>query len=162
MKNKMKDYPIVITQIAISNWDWSPAFDEQIAETMKTTQQVKIAEQELQITQQEAQKQIKEAQAEQEAIIIRANAEKEKATIEAQTALEVAQLQAEAKKVEADALAYYNQKVSENLEVELELKKLEVEKARVEKWNGQYVSTYQYGPIPVTQGSLLGTSTLGE
>ena len=82
--------------------------------------------------------------------------------IEAETALEVAQLQAEAKKVEADALAYYNEKVAENLEVELELKKLEVEKARVEKWNGQYVSTYQYGPIPVTQGSLLGTSTVGE
>ena len=159
LKNKMKDYPIVITQIAISNWDWSPAFDEQIAETMKTTQQVKIAEQELQITEQEAQKQIKEAAAEQEAMVIRANAEKEKAMIEAQTALEVAQLQAEAKKVEADALAYYNQKVAENLEVELELKKLEVEKARVEKWNGQYVSTYQYGPIPVTQGSLLGTGT---
>ena len=155
LKNKMRDYPIVITQIAISNWDWSPAFDEQIAETMKTTQQVKIAEQELQITQQEA-------QAEQEAIVIRANAEKEKAMIEAETALEVAQLQAEAKKVEADALAYYNEKVAENLEVELELKKLEVEKARVEKWNGQYVSTYQYGPIPVTQGSLLGTSTVGE
>ena len=159
LKSKMKDYPIVITQIAISNWDWSPAFDEQIAETMKTTQQVKIAEQELQITEQEAQKQIKEAAAEQEAMVIRANAEKEKAMIEAQTALEVAQLQAEAKKVEADALAYYNQKVAENLEVELELKKLEVEKARVEKWNGQYVSTYQYGPIPVTQGSLLGTGT---
>lgn len=159
LKNKMKDYPIVITQIAISNWDWSPAFDEQIAETMKTTQQVKIAEQELQITQQVAQKQIKEAAAEQEAMIIRANAEKEKATIEAQTALEVAQLQAEAKKVEADALAYYNQKVAENLEVELELKKLEVEMTRVEKWNGQYVSTYQYGPIPVTQGSLMGTTT---
>ena len=159
LKSKMKDYPIVITQIAISNWDWSPAFDEQIAETMKTTQQVKIAEQELQITEQEAQKQIKEAAAEQEAMVIRANAEKEKAMIEAQTALEVAQLQAEAKKVEADALAYYNQKVAENLEVELELKKLEVEKARVEKWNGQYVSTYQYGPIPVTQDSLLGTGT---
>ena len=82
--------------------------------------------------------------------------------IEAETALEVAQLQAEAKKVEADALAYYNEKVAENLEVELELKKLEVEKARVEKWNGQYVSTYQYGAIPVTQGSLLGTGTVGE
>ncbi len=156
LTTKMSSYPIVITQIAISNWDWSPAFDEQIAETMKTTQQVKIAEQELQITQQESQKQIKEAQAEQEAIIIRANAEKEKSLVAAETALEVAKLEAEAKKVAADALAYYNQKIAENLEVEIELRKIEVEKERVEKWNGQYVSTYQYGPIPVTQGSLLG------
>ena len=29
-------------------------------------------------------------------------------------------------------------------------------KRLVNKWNGQYVSTYQYGPIPVTNGSLLG------
>ncbi len=156
LTKKMSSYPIEITQIAISNWDWSPAFDEQIAETMKTTQQVKIAEQELQITQQEAQKQIKEAQAEQEATIIKANAEKEKQLLEAQTKLEVAKLEAEAQKVKADAEAYYNEKISENLEVELQLRKLEVESERINKWNGQYVSTYQYGPIPVTSGSLLG------
>lgn len=156
LTNKMSSYPIEITQIAISNWDWSQAFDEQIAETMKTTQQVKIAEQELQITQQEAQKQIKEAQAEQEATIIKANAEKEKQLLEAQTKLEVAKLEAEAQKVRADAEAYYNEKISENLEVELSLREIEVEKMRVEKWNGQYVSTYQYGPLPVTTGSLLG------
>ncbi len=159
LTSKMSIYPIVINQIAISNWDWSPAFDEQIAETMKTTQQVKIAEQELQITEQEAQKQIKEAQAEQEATIIRANAEKEKALIEAQTKLETAKLEAEAKKVQADAEAYYNQKLSENLEVELALRELEVKTKEIEKWDGKYVSTYQYGPIPVTSGSLIGPST---
>ncbi len=159
LTSKMSIYPIVINQIAISNWDWSPAFDEQIAETMKTTQQVKIAEQELQITEQEAQKQIKEAQAEQEATVIRANAEKEKALIEAQTKLETAKLEAEAKKVQADAEAYYNQKLSENLEVELALRELEVKTKEIEKWDGKYVSTYQYGPIPVTSGSLIGPST---
>ncbi len=159
LTSKMSIYPIVINQIAISNWDWSLAFDEQIAETMKTTQQVKIAEQELQITEQEAQKQIKEAQAEQEATVIRANAEKEKALIEAQTKLETAKLEAEAKKVQADAEAYYNQKLSENLEVELALRELEVKTKEIEKWDGKYVSTYQYGPIPVTNGSLIGPST---
>ncbi len=158
LTSKMSIYPIVINQIAISNWDWSPAFDEQIAETMKTTQQVKIAEQELQITTQEAQKQIKEAQAEQEATIIRANAEKEKALIEAETKLETAKLEAEAKKVKADAEAYYNSKLAENLEVELALRELEVKSEEIEKWDGKYVSTYQYGPIPVTSGSLLGPS----
>ena len=159
LTSKMSIYPIVINQIAISNWDWSPAFDEQIAETMKTTQQVKIAEQELQITTQEAQKQIKEAQAEQEATIIRANAEKEKALIEAETKLETAKLEAEAKKVAADAEAYYNSKLAENLEVELALRELEVKSEEIEKWDGKYVSTYQYGPIPVTSGSLLGPSS---
>lgn len=156
LRSKMSIYPVVINQIAISNWDWSPAFDEQIAETMKTTQQVKIAEQELQITTQEAQKQIKEAQAEQEATIIRANAEKEKALIEAQTKLETAKLEAEAQKVKADAEAYYNRKLSENLEVELALRELEVRAKEIEKWDGRYVSTYQYGPIPLSEGSLLG------
>lgn len=159
LTSKMSIYPIVINQIAISNWDWSPAFDEQIAETMKTTQQVKIAEQELQITQQEAQKQIKEAQAEQEATIIRANAEKEKALILAETKLESAKLEAEAKKVTADAEAYYNQKIAENLEVELKLRELEVKSQEIEKWDGRYVSTYQYGPIPLSNGSLLRPSS---
>lgn len=159
LTGKMSIYPIVINQIAISNWDWSPAFDEQIAETMKTTQQVKIAEQELQITQQEAQKQIKEAQAEQEATIIRANAEKEKALIEAETKLETAKLEAEAKKVAADAEAYYNQKISQNLEVELSLRELEVKEKEIEKWDGRYVSTYQYGPIPLTSGSLISPTS---
>lgn len=153
---KMNAYPIIISQVAISNWDWSAEFDAQISETMRTTQQVKIAEQELQITQQEAQKQIKEAEAEKEAALIKANAEKEQALIKAETELETAKLNAEAQKVEADAIAYYNQKVAENLEVELQLRKLENEAAEIEKWNGQYVSTYQYGTIPVTTGSLMG------
>lgn len=156
---KMASYPIIISQIAISNWDWSAEFDAQIAETMKTTQQVKIAEQELQITQQEAQKQIKEAEAEKEAALIKANAAKEQALIKAETELETAKLNAEAQKVEADALAYYNQKVAENLEVELALKELEVRSQEIEKWNGQYVSTYQYGTIPVSSGSLIGPGT---
>ena len=156
LTSKMRAYPIIIDQVAISNWDWSQAFDDQIAETMRTTQQVKIAEQELQITQQEAQKQIKEAEAEKEAALIKANAEKEQALIAAQTALETAKLEAEAKRVTADAEAYYNSKLAENLEVEIALRELEVRSEEISKWDGRYVSTYQYGPIPVTNGSLLG------
>ena len=47
----------------------------------------------------------------------------------------------------------------ENLEVELALRELEVKSEEIEKWDGKYVSTYQYGPIPVTSGSLLGPSS---
>ena len=36
------------------------------------------------------------------------------------------------------------------MELELKLKQLEIEKLRVEKWNGVYVSTNNYGPIPVS------------
>ena len=169
LKSKMASYPIVISQVTISNWNWSQAFDDQIDETMKATQRVKIAEQELQITEQEAQKQIKEAEAEKEATLIKANAEKEttlikanaekeKALIKAQTDLETAKLEAEAKKVAADAEAYYNAKLSENLEVELALRELEVRSEEIAKWDGKYVSTYQYGTIPVTSGSLIGPS----
>lgn len=156
LKSKMSSYPVVISQVTISNWNWSQAFDDQIDETMKATQRVKIAEQELQITEQESQKQIKEAEAEKEATLIKANAEKERALIKAQTDLETAKLEAEAKKVAADAEAYYNAKLAENLEVELALRELEVKSEEIAKWDGKYVSTYQYGTIPVTSGSLIG------
>ena len=36
-----------------------------------------------------------------------------------------------------------------NMELEIALKELEIEKLRVEKWNGVYVPINNYGPIPV-------------
>lgn len=37
------------------------------------------------------------------------------------------------------------------MELEIELKKLEIEKIKAEKWNGQYVPINNYGPIPVSR-----------
>ena len=43
------------------------------------------------------------------------------------------------KKLEADALAYYNSKVAQNYNVEIKLKELEIELTRAERWDGRSV-----------------------
>jgi len=145
LNKKIEQYPILLTQVTISNWDWPDSFDQQIGETMKRAQQVKQAEQELLITEQNAQKQIKEAEA------------KKKATeVEADANLIKAQKQAEATKVEADAIAYKNAKLAQNISVEIKMKELEIEMERIKKWNGEYVPTNNYGPIPIQAGAIKG------
>ena len=41
LSQKLSEYPIEVTQLTISNWDWSDDFDKQIKETMNRTQQVR-------------------------------------------------------------------------------------------------------------------------
>lgn len=145
LKNKVTKYPIEITQITVSNWDWPDSFDKQIAETMAKMQQVKQAQQDLLITEQKSQKQIKESAAKKQATII-----------DAEAALEKTKKDAEAQRIAGDALAYYNAKVAQNLSVEIKLKELENEKARIDRWDGHYVPTNNYGPIPIANGQLQG------
>jgi regulator of protease activity HflC (stomatin/prohibitin superfamily) len=135
MLTRMADYPIDISQTTITNWDWSDDFDKQIKETANRAQEVKKAEQDLKLAEQQAQKQVKEAEAKKAAI-----------EQEAEAALIKAQKEAEAKKVEADALAYYNAKVAQNYQVEIKLKELEIELERAKKWDGRQVPSY----IPLT------------
>lgn len=135
MLTRMADYPIAISQTTITNWDWSDDFDKQIKETANRAQEVKKAEQDLKLAEQNAQKQVKEAEAKKAAI-----------EQEAEAALIKAQKEAEAKKVEADALAYYNSKVAQNYQVEIKLKELEIELERAKRWDGRQVPEY----IPLT------------
>lgn len=134
MGDKMKDYPVNITELKTTNYDWSDEFDKQIAETMNRSQQVKQAEQELLITQQNAQKKVKEAEADKQATL----------------------LQAEAKALEGEGIRKYNDSVATNWDIELKKLQLQIELKRVEKWNGQYVANNNYGPIPVETGALQG------
>lgn len=135
MLARMADYPIDISQTTITNWDWSDDFDRQIKETANRTQEVKKAEQDLKLAEQNAQKQVKEAEAKKAAI-----------EQEAEAALIKAQKESEAKKVEADALAYYNSKVAQNYQVEIKLKELEIELEKARKWDGRQVPEY----VPLT------------
>lgn len=135
MLARMADYPIAISQTTITNWDWSDDFDKQIKETANRAQEVKKAEQDLKLAEQNAQKQVKEAEAKKAAI-----------EQEAEAALIKAQKEAEAKKVEADALAYYNAKVAQNYQVEIKLKELEIELEKAKKWDGRQVPEY----VPLT------------
>ncbi|MBQ0052358.1 MAG: prohibitin family protein [Treponema sp.] len=132
---KLTEYPIEVTQLTISNWDWSDDFDKNIKETMNRTQQVRQAEQDLKLTETNAQKQVAEAEAAKKAAEQTAEGE----LIKAQKA-------AEAKRVEADALAYYNSKVAQNYQVEIKLKELEIELEKAKKWDGRQVPEY----VPLT------------
>lgn len=166
--DRLGKYPVVISSLTINNWDWSAEFDAQIANTMKMAQQVKVAQQELEVTKQQAQKQVAEA-----------NAAKEKAEIEAQMRVVVAeqealarekqaQGQANAAKVTADAEAYkakisadaeayarevegkaeaaYYSELSKYADIIETLRKLDIEAERAGRWDGKEISQY----IPLT------------
>ena len=175
LSNRLKDCPVIITNVTIGNWDWSAEFDAQIAATMAMTQQSKIAEQELAVTKQQVQKQVAEAEAAKQKAEIEAQM---KVTVAEQAALAreaeakglanaqkiAAEGEAEAKKIEADAEAYARQKEGEaeasyysSLEpymntVEM-MRELDISKVRAELWNGVEVSTY----IPLTASGAVVT-----
>lgn len=145
---KVAEYPILVTQLTISNWDWSEDFDKNIKETMNRTQQVRQAEQDLKLTETNAQKQVAEAEAAKKAAEQTAEGE----LIKAQKA-------AEAKRAEADALAYYNEKVAQNYQVEIKLKELEIELEKAKRWDGRQVPEY----VPLTAaGGIVTLPAAGE
>ncbi|MBL8028004.1 MAG: hypothetical protein JNL74_16405 [Fibrobacteres bacterium] len=143
VREKMASYPVEITELKITNYDWSDEFDRQISETMHRAQQVKQKEQELLITEQEARKKVKTAEADKQALITTAEGEKA-----------AAQLRADAKALEGDGIRKYNEAVQKNMQLEIQIRKLEIEKIKAEKWNGQYVPTNNYGPIPLSTGKI--------
>ena len=144
VNEKVAMYPADISDFMITNYDWSEDFSKQIEATMQSAQMVKKKEQELLVTQQEAQKIVKQAEAEREALVQQATGEKEAAV-----------LRAEAKQAEGEGIRKYNEAIAKNMAQEIEFRKLAIEQTKAERWNGQYVSTNNYGPIPVQTGSLL-------
>lgn len=145
-KKYVNNYPVTIDDIQITNYDWSAEFDKQIQETMKIAQEAKQQEQNLKKIEIEAQQQVKQAEAEKQAKIIKAEAEKE-----------AQQLQAEALRIKWEWEKAYNDLITAkqvNMEYQIRMKELEIEEKRVQKWNGQYVSTNNYWPIPVASSTL--------
>lgn len=167
-KVKENGYPLVIVDVQTTNFDWSDDFDRSIALTMNMAQEVKQSTQEYEKSKIISQKQVVEAEAAKAAQISLAegkresaiaNAEGEKASMiaKAEGELRVAELNAEAKKLDGDAIKYYNESIKSNIEVEIQLRNLEIEKTRVARWNGVYVPNNMYGPIPVnTAGGVKG------
>lgn len=130
-RTKIGAYPLTIDDIKVSNYDWSDEFDAQIALTMKIAQESKQQEQELKKIQISAQQQVVQAQA---------NFDAEK-------------LNADAAKVKGEGIAAYNQAITSNprnMELELKLKTIELEKARIDKRDGKFVPINNYGPIPLS------------
>lgn len=145
VKEKLLMHPVEIIELKITNYDWSDEFDKQIAETMQKAQQVKQKEQELKVTELESQKIVKEAESNKQALITKAEGEKESI-----------RLQSEAKVLQSEAIRKYNLAIASSIDIEIQLKRLEIEKIKAEKWNGQYMPTNNYAPIPFMQGNIQG------
>ena len=138
-------YPVIIVDVKNTNYDWSDDFDEAIKTTQKLKQEVLQKEQDVSKQTLEYQKQVAEAEAQKKVVI--ANAEGQ---------LEAAKLAKEAKIAEGEGIKRYNELVAVNWNIELKKMELDIEKTRVEKWDGHYVSNNNYGPIPVQSGTILG------
>ena len=113
---KIGNYPITIEDIKISNYDWSDEFDSQIQKTMSIAQETKQQEQELKKIEVSSQQKVKQAEANRQA--------------EA--------LNAEAQKLKGEGIKAYNEAITsnpKNMELEIKLKQLEIEKIKAEKWN---------------------------
>ena len=166
--DRLSNYPVVISSLTINNWDWSAEFDAQIANTMAMAQQVKVAQQELEVTKQQSQKQVAEATAAKEKAEIEAQMRVVVAEQEALAREKQAQGQANAAKVTADAEAYkakisadaeayarevqgkaeaaYYSELSKYADIIETLRKLDIESERAERWDGKEISQY----IPLT------------
>ena len=132
---KIWSYPISIEDIKISNYDWSDEFDNQIAATMKIAQETKQQEQELKKIEVSSQQVVKQAEANKQA--------------EA--------LNAEALKLKWEGIRDYNQAITanpKNMELEIKLKELEIEKIRAEKRNGVSTPTQVWTATPVSFNPL--------
>jgi len=128
---KLAPYPIILTQFNLTNWDWSEEFDKRINDTIAAQQQVAQAK----------------AVADREEQVQRAQAIKAEATAKANVAIaqgdkQSAELRRDAKIAEGDGISKYNAAIAQNRDLELEFRRLEIEKLRVERWNGASVSTY--------------------
>ncbi|MFA5395670.1 MAG: prohibitin family protein [Methanogenium sp.] len=138
LKKKLSQYPIALTEFRVSNYDWSDGFEEAIQTTMEKTQQVKQAQQELNIQEQQAQKQVKEAEAAKQAAVTKAEGQRD-----------AAKLEAEAKALQGEGIKKYNESIQTNLDTQVKLLQLEIERIKAEKWNGQYVPSQVFTPIPL-------------
>ena len=148
-KKYINNYPMTIDDIQITNYDWSAEFDRSIQQTMKIAQEAKQQEQQLKKIEVEAQQQVKQAEAEKQAKIIKAEAAKEAEA-----------LAAEALRIKWEWEKAYNDLITSkqvNMEYQIKMKELEIEEKRVSRRDGHYVSTNNYGPIPVAQSTLVGS-----
>ena len=131
--DELSEYPIVISTVDITNFDWSDTFDRMIEETNTRTQQVKTATQEAEIAAAQAQKLVKQAEAEKQA-----------AELNAKAMIAKAQGEAEAKKIVADANAYEAKKIAENQQAFQKQWDYEINLERAKRWNGKEVPDSAY------------------
>lgn len=139
---KLKDYPVIVTQVNLTNWDWSEDFDAQIKATMNAQQQVAKAKAEADRIEQTSR-----------AASIQAEAGAKATVATAEGALKAAELHAQAKRAEGQGISDYNKLIAQNLDTELKFRQLEIDKIRAARWDGRQVSQY----IPLTAAGAIVT-----
>ena len=139
---KLKDYPVIVTQVNLTNWDWSDDFDTQIKATMNAQQAVAKAKADADQVEQK-----------QRALAITAEAQARANVATAEGDLKAAELRAQAKRAEGQGVADYNKLVAANLELEIKLRQLEIDKIRAQRWDGRQVSQY----VPLTAAGAIVT-----
>ena len=142
IQSHVSSRPIKITQLNISNFDWSPDFDKQINATMEAAQRVRQAEQQANIAEQENRRLAIEAEAKAKAQVAKAEGDLKEAELNAQARIVRANAEREAKIAEGEGVRQYNQLIAQNLQTEIRLRELEIELERARRWNGVEVATY--------------------
>jgi regulator of protease activity HflC (stomatin/prohibitin superfamily) len=142
IQGHVKDRPVQITQLNISNFDWSPDFDKQINATMEAAQRVRQAEQQANIAEQENRRLAIEAEAKAKAQVAKAEGDLKEAELNAQARIVRANAERDAKIAEGEGVRQYNQLIAQNLQTEIRLRELEIELERAKQWNGVEVPTY--------------------
>jgi regulator of protease activity HflC (stomatin/prohibitin superfamily) len=132
---KLADFPVTVTQVNLTNWDWSEDFDNQIKATMNAQQQVAKARADADKVEQTQRALAITAEAQAKALVATAEGDKQAAI-----------LRAEAKRAEGQGISDYNRLIAQNLETEIQFRKLEIDKIKAQKWNGAYVPEY----VPLT------------
>jgi prohibitin 2 len=137
LRQKLAVYGAQVINIDMRNFSFSPSYMEAINDKVTQEQLRMAAENKLRTV--EAEQKQKVAIAEAEAAAVKARADGE-----AYANLKVATAQAEALKIQNAAL-------SQNKDV-LELRRIEVERTKAERWNGQLPqNVYAGAPIPFLQ-----------
>jgi regulator of protease activity HflC (stomatin/prohibitin superfamily) len=137
LRQKLAVYGAQVINIDMRNFSFSPSYMEAINDKVTQEQLRLAAENKLRTVEAEQKQKVAIAEAEASAVKARADGE-------AYANLKVATAQAEALKIQNAAL-------SQNKDV-LELRRIEVERTKAEKWNGQLPqNVYAGAPIPFMQ-----------
>jgi regulator of protease activity HflC (stomatin/prohibitin superfamily) len=142
LRVRVASYPVEIAQLNISNWDWSDNFDRQIEETMRISQQVRQAQQELLVVEQTTQRQIKEAEAKKLADIALAEARLRTAELDAQAVVAKANGERDARVAEGEGEAKYYASLQSTLNTAIRMRELEIQEIEAKRFDGRRVPSY--------------------
>jgi len=142
INSQLRNYPVSLTQLNISNFDWSLEFDKQITATMEAAQRVRQAEQNANIAEQEQRKLAIEAEAQSRAKIATAEGDLKRAELDAQSLMVKAEAEKNAQIARGEGISRYNQLIAQNLQTEIRLRELDIELEKAKRWDGRQVPNY--------------------